>query len=68
MNLIVLTDGAPDRGEDPEMVIVEAARMLDQMKCPPYQLGIQMIQIGQDDEAAQSLMELDDLLREKHDG
>lgn len=31
MNLIILTDGAPDRGEDPEMVIVEAARRLEEV-------------------------------------
>ncbi|KAK4699381.1 hypothetical protein P7C70_g6880, partial [Phenoliferia sp. Uapishka_3] len=30
LNLVVLTDGAPDRGENPEMVIVDVARRLDQ--------------------------------------
>lgn len=29
LNLIVLTDGAPDRGEDPEGVIVDIAQRLD---------------------------------------
>lgn len=32
MNLIVLTDGAPDRGENPEAVIVDAARRLDKIR------------------------------------
>ncbi|SCZ88761.1 BZ3500_MvSof-1268-A1-R1_Chr2-1g04620 [Microbotryum saponariae] len=66
MNLIVLTDGAPDRGEAPEPVIVEMAQRLDKMRMPPFQLGIQFVQIGTDDEAAQSLRSLDDDLREKH--
>ncbi|SGY23292.1 BQ5605_C019g08924 [Microbotryum silenes-dioicae] len=66
MNLIVLTDGAPDRGEAAEPVIVEIAQRLDKMRMPPFQLGIQFVQIGTDDEAAQSLRSLDDDLREKH--
>ncbi|ORY84073.1 hypothetical protein BCR35DRAFT_303119 [Leucosporidium creatinivorum] len=66
MNLIVLTDGAPDRGEDPEEVIVNAARRLEEMRMPPYQLGIQFVQIGADDEASAHLTSLDDDLREKH--
>ncbi|SCV71858.1 BQ2448_4552 [Microbotryum intermedium] len=66
MNLIVLTDGAPDRGESAEPVIVEMAQRLDKIRMPPFQLGIQFVQIGTDDEAAQSLRSLDDDLREKH--
>ena len=42
LNLIVLTDGAPDRGEDPEMYIVEVARRLDAARAPPMQVGIQV--------------------------
>ncbi|KAK4046556.1 hypothetical protein OIV83_006008 [Microbotryomycetes sp. JL201] len=66
MNLIILTDGEPDRGESPEPVIVETARSLEQMRMPPYQLGIQFVQIGSDDEAARFLQSLDDDLREKY--
>jgi hypothetical protein len=35
MNLIVLTDGVPDRGENPEMVIVEMAKRLEKIKARP---------------------------------
>ena len=63
---IVLTDGAPDRNESPEPVIVEAARRLDEMRMPPHQLGIQFCQIGLDSEAAEHLQSLDDHLKEKH--
>lgn len=54
MNLIVLTgpsfapppmtsslpsaDGAPDRGEDPEALIVDIAKRLDKGRFPPYQV------------------------------
>ncbi|KAI9621062.1 hypothetical protein H4Q26_013256 [Puccinia striiformis f. sp. tritici PST-130] len=34
MNLIVLTDGEPDRGQDPEQVIVEIGRYLDSNRFP----------------------------------
>lgn len=37
-----------------------------QMRMPPYQLGIQFVQIGVDDEASAHLTSLDDDLREKH--
>lgn len=36
------------------------------MRMPPYQLGIQFVQIGVDDEASAHLTSLDDDLREKH--
>lgn len=39
---------------------------MPQMRMPPYQLGIQFVQIGVDDEASAHLTSLDDDLREKH--
>ncbi|KAM0791536.1 hypothetical protein ACM66B_005985 [Microbotryomycetes sp. NB124-2] len=66
MNLIILTDGEPDRGESPEQVIVDTARALDQMRMPPSQIGLQFVQIGSDDEAARFLQSLDDDLKAKH--
>ncbi|KAI5480560.1 hypothetical protein MNV49_000256 [Pseudohyphozyma bogoriensis] len=66
LNLIVLTDGAPDKGEDPEPIIVDIAKRLDAGRFPPYQIGIQFVQIGVDDEAADHLRALDDDLKSKH--
>lgn len=39
---------------------------LDSIRAPPYQLGIQFLQIGDDDEATEFLRELDDDLKEEH--
>lgn len=59
-------DGAPDRGEDPEDVIVDIGKRLDKGRFPPFQIGIQFVQIGVDDEAAAHLRKLDDDLKSKH--
>ncbi|KAH8918474.1 hypothetical protein BT69DRAFT_576358 [Atractiella rhizophila] len=66
LNLIVLTDGAPDRNQDPEPVIVDIARRLDAGRFPLFQVGIQFIQIGNDDEATAHLTRLDDDLKKVH--
>ncbi|GJN90520.1 hypothetical protein Rhopal_003531-T1 [Rhodotorula paludigena] len=61
--VLVLTDG---RADDPDMVkdiIVEMAQRLDEVRAPPYQLGIQFVQIGSDPDARAFLQELDDDLR-----
>lgn len=63
LNVLVLTDGAPNRGEEPDGVIIEAARRLDAGRWPPHQLGLQFVQIGDDDEAAEALRRLDDELK-----
>lgn len=66
LNLIVLTDGAPDRGQDPEQVIVDIGRYLDSNRFPLNQLGISFVQIGDDPEAARHLASLDDDLKAKY--
>ncbi|GAA5983565.1 hypothetical protein JCM11641_007285 [Rhodosporidiobolus odoratus] len=66
LNLIILTDGAPDEGQSPEEVIVDVARRLDQLRAPPFQVGLSFVQIGNYSEAAEHLRSLDDDLREKH--
>lgn len=60
LNIIVITDGAAT--DDPESVIVDAAKKLDAMQAPPWQVGIQFFQVGDDGEAAEVLRELDDAL------
>jgi uncharacterized protein with von Willebrand factor type A (vWA) domain len=39
LSLLVLTDGAPDRDQGPEPVIVEVAKRLDAAKAPLYQVS-----------------------------
>ncbi|GAA5897140.1 hypothetical protein JCM8208_003739 [Rhodotorula glutinis] len=63
MLVLVLTDG---RADDPDLVkdiIVEMAQRLDEVRAPPYQLGLQFIQIGADPDARKFLQELDDDLK-----
>ena len=49
-----------------EPVLVDIARRLDRINAPSFQIGIQFVQIGTDDEAAEHLRQLDDDLRSKH--
>lgn len=60
LNIIVITDGAAT--DDPESVIVDAAKKLDAIQAPPWQVGVQFFQVGDDREAAEVLRELDDAL------
>lgn len=60
INMIVITDGVPT--DDPESVIISIAKKLDALEAPPYQVGIQFFQVGNERGAAQALQELDDSL------
>lgn len=62
LNIIVLTDGEPT--DDPESVIVDAARRLDMLNAPLCQVGIQFFQIGDEEGAREALEDLDDALAE----
>ena len=62
MNIIVLTDG--EAHDDPESVILNAARKLDRLEAPMWQVGIQFFQVGNDPEATKALNELDDGLQD----
>jgi len=64
VNYIVITDGAPT--DDPEEVIVTAARRLDNGHFPLTQVGIQFVQIGNSPRASAFLEELDNSLAERH--
>lgn len=58
INIICITDGAP---QDPvEEVIIWWANKLDQLDAPPWQVGIQFFQVGNDPEATKQLKTLDD--------
>jgi len=62
MNLLCLTDGAPDKGEEPDNLIIDIAQRLDRIRAPLSQFGIQFVQIGNDSEAREALEHLDDNL------
>ncbi|KIO31076.1 hypothetical protein M407DRAFT_14197 [Tulasnella calospora MUT 4182] len=64
VSFLVITDGAAT--DDPESVIVQAARRLDEGRFPLSQVGIQFVQIGTDDNAAEALRVLDDDLATVH--
>lgn len=44
-------------------IIIEFAQRLDDVRAPPFQLGVQFIQIGNDPEAREFLQDLDDNLK-----
>ncbi|KAG9019694.1 hypothetical protein FRB90_011503 [Tulasnella sp. 427] len=64
VNFLVITDGAAT--DDPESVIVQAAKRLDEGHFPLSQVGIQFVQIGTDENAAEALRVLDDDLSTVH--
>lgn len=64
MNIIVITDGAPT--DDPESVIAQAAKKLDNINAPSWQIGIQFFQVGRDQAAAEALKDLDDNLTDRY--
>lgn len=58
MNLICITDGAPT--DDDEGPLIDTAEMLDDLRAPAWQVGIQFFQVGSDPKAARHLKVLDD--------
>ncbi|KAH7021247.1 uncharacterized protein B0I36DRAFT_30554 [Microdochium trichocladiopsis] len=60
LNIIVITDGAPN--DEPDQVIVKVAKILDDKDAPLYQVGIQFFQVGNDPEATKALRDMDDQL------
>lgn len=62
LNLIVVTDGEPS--DDVESVLISAAKKLDRLDAPAWQVGVQFFQVGRDEEARKHLRQLDDELAE----
>jgi len=58
LNVIVITDGAAS--DDVESVIVAAAKRLERLDAPAWQVGVQFFQVGSEAGAAEALAELDD--------
>ncbi|KAK0612865.1 hypothetical protein B0T17DRAFT_620256 [Bombardia bombarda] len=66
VNMIVITDGSAT--DDPESVIISVAKKLDALEAPPFQVGIQFFQVGNERGAKQALETLDDDLARHGDG
>ena len=66
LNLIILTDGEPDRGQDVAGVIAKSAKKLEGLEAPLRQVGVQFVQIGGDKKAAEFLATLDNDLQQKY--
>ncbi|KAF2749552.1 hypothetical protein M011DRAFT_475631 [Sporormia fimetaria CBS 119925] len=62
INIIVITDGEPS--DDVESPIIAAAKKLDKMEAPAWQVGIQFFQVGNEPDARRHLKQLDDDLAE----
>jgi hypothetical protein len=62
INIICITDGEPS--DDVESVIIAAAKKLDKLEAPAWQVGIQFFQVGRDEQAKKHLQLLDDELAE----
>ncbi|KAF5966604.1 hypothetical protein FBULB1_11572 [Fusarium bulbicola] len=57
INIIAITGGCPT--DDPEAIIVQHARKLDQIEAPPHQVGIQFFQVGNELGAGTALFDWD---------
>lgn len=62
INIICITDGAPS--DDVESPLIAAAKKLDKLDAPAWQIGIQFFQVGRDEAAKRHLEQLDDDLAE----
>ena len=62
INIIIITDGEPS--DDVESPIIFAAKKLDKLDAPAWQVGIQFFQVGKERGAREHLKQLDDGLRE----
>lgn len=58
VNIIVITDG--EASDDVESPIIYAAKKLDSLDAPPWQIGIQFFQVGKEPRAREYLKLLDD--------
>ena len=67
LNLIIFTDGAPEGPfEDIEEVIVDTAKDLDRLRADKYKIGIQFVQIGNDDSVTSFFERIDNEIRGEH--
>jgi hypothetical protein len=63
LNVIVISDGKSKDHEKVEATLVRTARALQGLSAPPTQVGVQFVQVGDDEIAGQWFRTLDDKLR-----
>ncbi|KAH9908564.1 hypothetical protein F4778DRAFT_776854 [Xylariomycetidae sp. FL2044] len=63
LNVIVITAGVTD--DDYHAVLADIAKQLDSIRAPEHQLGVQLFQIGDDEEAKKKFEHADDELHKK---
>lgn len=67
LNLIMFTDGAPEVPfADIEEIIVETAQDLDECRADKYKLGIQFVQIGDDEAVTKFFDRIDNEIKGEH--
>lgn len=64
INIIVITDGVATDPRKLEKNIIDTAKELDKLKAKDRQIGVQFFQVGSDEAATESLVELDNSLGE----
>lgn len=65
LNIIVITDGVATDPRRLEKNIIDTAKALDKLKAKERQIGVQFFQVGNDEAATESLVELDNSLGEE---
>lgn len=67
LNVIVLTDGKANDENATKKTIIKMGKKLDDMNAPLTQVGVQFLQVGDDNDAAKWLKSLDDDLERNDD-
>ncbi|KAH0559489.1 hypothetical protein GP486_003997 [Trichoglossum hirsutum] len=67
LNVIVLTDGKADDASSTKRIIIRIGKQLDDMFASDSQIGLQFLQVGDDQDAAEWLKSLDNDLESEHD-
>ncbi|KAH0557055.1 hypothetical protein GP486_005157 [Trichoglossum hirsutum] len=65
LNVITITDSSADDPLETELLLEKVARQLGTARAPRFQIGIQLVQIGDDGETTRCLKDLDDRLEKK---
>ena len=63
LSVIVITDGDSDEHEKVEATLIRTARVLPRLKIPDFQIGVQFVQVGNDEHVTRWLKILDDKVR-----